>query len=86
MGSEDGNIFLWDINRSGNHFRDAKQKAYEYFNPFMISKMDQHVRAKPASLKVESDHGKNSAKEVKSENESDVQDEDDIPHINEAKQ
>lgn len=52
----------------------------------MISKMDQHVRAKPASLKVESDHGKNSAKEVKSENESDVQDEDDIPHINEAKQ
>ena len=41
MGSEDGNIFIWDIEKTGsNHYKDAKQKAYEFFNPFLISKLD----------------------------------------------
>ena len=41
MGSEDGNIFIWDIEKTGsNHYKEAKQKAYEFFNPFLISKLD----------------------------------------------
>jgi WD40 repeat protein len=47
MGSEDGNIFLWDIEKSGTlHYKDAKQKAYELFNPFLVSKQDQEHHLK----------------------------------------
>ena len=49
MGSEDGNIFIWDIEKTGsNHYKDAKQKAYEFFNPFLISKLDQEEQNKAA--------------------------------------
>ena len=37
LGSEDGSVYLWDIDRIGNNlFREAKQKGYEAFLPFMI--------------------------------------------------
>ena len=42
MGSEDGNIFIWDIQKTQtNYYLNAKQKSYEFFNPFLISKLDQ---------------------------------------------
>ena len=35
MGSEDGKVLLWDIEKTeSHHFREPKQKAYEFFNPF----------------------------------------------------
>jgi hypothetical protein len=41
MGSEDGNIFIWEIEKtSSNHFKEAKPKGYEFFNPFLISELD----------------------------------------------
>lgn len=41
MGSEDGNIFIWDIEKtSTNHYKEAKPKGYEFFNPFLISELD----------------------------------------------
>ena len=41
MGSEDGNIYIWDIERtSTNHFKEPKVKSYEYFNPFLIPNLD----------------------------------------------
>lgn len=47
IGSEDGNIFLWDIEKTGsNHYKEAKQKAYEFFNPFLVSKLDQEQHLK----------------------------------------
>jgi ribosomal protein S11 len=51
MGSEDGNIFIWDIEKTGsNHYKDAKQKAYEFFNPFLISKLDQEEKINQAKV------------------------------------
>ena len=47
MGSEDGNIFIWDIEKTGtNHYKDPKQKAYEFFNPFLVSKLDKEHKSK----------------------------------------
>lgn len=41
MGSEDGNIFIWEIEKSSsNHYKEAKPKGYEFFNPFLISEHD----------------------------------------------
>ena len=44
MGSEDGNIFMWNIEmthtRRYRRSDKPKQKAYEYFNPFNIPKID----------------------------------------------
>jgi WD repeat-containing protein 44 len=38
QGSEDGNIFIWDVNKIGpNAYKDAKCKGYEFFNPFLLS-------------------------------------------------
>ena len=52
MGSEDGNIFLWDIEKTGsNHYKDPKQKAYEVFNPFLVSKLDQEQHLKSSNAK-----------------------------------
>ena len=58
MGSEDGNIFIWDIQKTQtNYYLNAKQKSYEFFNPFLISKLDQELYIKnmstPKSLKVD---------------------------------
>jgi hypothetical protein len=50
MGSEDGNIFIWDIEKTEtNYYKNAKQKAYEFFNPFLISKLDQEIYIKNLS-------------------------------------
>ena len=50
MGSEDGNIFIWDIQKTKtNYYLNAKQKSYEFFNPFLISKLDHEIYIKNMS-------------------------------------
>ena len=42
IGSEDGNIFLFDLERIQNtsHYKESKPKSYEYFTPFNSTKAD----------------------------------------------
>ena len=51
MGSEDGQVYFWEVNRQGQHyFQEAKPKGYEAFNPFMIQKFDQNTNTGAAKL------------------------------------
>lgn len=66
-GSEDGNVFQWDIGKIGsNHYRDPKQKAYEFFNPYLVSKQDHETHLKSLSSQPQNQpeiHSENSDSE-----------------------
>ena len=41
MGSENGNVYIFELERTiNNQYKEAKPKSYEFFAPFNVSKHD----------------------------------------------